>query len=113
VKVNSRESVFKREGKFAAIAKEALNREIEMVYKSKKKEKKVKKMHYKIKSASDLFEKMDILPSTLDKPLTYTFSKTPRSLAFTSQMDTNDKHFDFNLRSTNPDPYYFTHRNYH
>ena len=105
-----------REGEFAAISKESFNRKFQMACKSKK-EKKVKKIHHKKPKLScnllDKVDKIDNIPLTLDKPLTYTFSKTPRSLPFGSQMSVNDKRFDFNPRSTDPDPYYLTHKKYY
>jgi len=51
-----------------------------------------------------------LLDVHLNKPVTYTFSKSIRNLALVKPAKTDDRHFDFNPRDSYPDPYSLTRR---
>lgn len=100
-----------KKGEFAAISKENLKKKVLLASNMvKHKTKKKKTNHQSLKSlhSSPSENTLTLLPS-LDKPVSYTFARSVRNLVLESAT-ISDKRFDFNPRSTQPDPYYLTHK---
>lgn len=103
-----------KEGEFAAKAKEILNRKTSLEKKTKIEYKK-KIIHKVLKTAPSTtrnVESRPLLLTSLDKPITYTFSKSNRKSTFEEFKDVNKNRFEFNPRDAQPDPYYLTHKKY-